>query len=127
MLNSSTVNSNFFFACHSQGVGLLKLPTTYTCVYNVRTGGTMTTDTTLNVRIAEDVKIKASKILQASGLTTSVAVRMFLMRVIEDEALPFDPTRPNKKTLNAIKASKAGKTTRAKNSKALIKQLNARN
>lgn len=87
----------------------------------------MTTDTTLNVRIAEDVKIKASKILQASGLTTSVAVRMFLMRVIEDEALPFDPTRPNKKTLNAIKASKTGKTTRAKNSKALIKQLNARN
>ena len=87
----------------------------------------MTTDTTLNVRIAEDVKIKASKILQASGLTTSVAVRMFLMRVIEDEALPFDPTRPNKKTLNAIKASKAGKTTRVKNSKALIKQLNARN
>ena len=87
----------------------------------------MTTDSTLNVRIAEDVKIKASKILQASGLTTSVAVRMFLMRVIEDEALPFDPTRPNKKILNAIKASKAGKTTRAKNSKALIKQLNARN
>ena len=87
----------------------------------------MTTDTTLNVRIAEDVKIKASKILQASGLSTSVAVRMFLMRVIEDEALPFDLTRPNKKTLNAIKASKAGKTKRAKNSKALINQLNARN
>jgi len=85
----------------------------------------MTTNTTLNVRIAEDVKIKASKILEASGLSTSVAVRMFLMRVIEDEALPFDPTRPNKKTLDAIKASRVGKTKRAKNSKALIKQLNA--
>jgi DNA-damage-inducible protein J len=93
----------------------------------VRTGGTMATDTTLNVRIDEAVKIKASAILEASGLTTSVAVRMFLMRVIEDEALPFDPTRPNKKTLNAIKESKAGKTKRAKNSKALIKKLNARN
>jgi DNA-damage-inducible protein J len=87
----------------------------------------MATDTTLNVRIDEEVKIKASAILGASGLTTSVAVRMFLMRVIEDEALPFDPTRPNKKTLNAIKESKAGKTKRAKNSKALIKKLNARN
>jgi DNA-damage-inducible protein J len=87
----------------------------------------MATDTTLNVRIDEAVKIKASAILEASGLTTSVAVRMFLMRVIEDEALPFDPTRPNKKTLNAIKESKAGKTKRAKNSKALIKKLNARN
>ena len=81
----------------------------------------MATDTTLNVRIEEAVKIKASAILEASGLTTSVAVRMFLIRVIEDEALPFDPTRPNKKTLNAIKESKAGKTKRAKNSKALIK------
>ena len=81
----------------------------------------MATDTTLNVRIDEAVKIKASAILEASGLTTSVAVRMFLIRVIEDEALPFDPTRPNKKTLNAIKESKAGKTKRAKNSKALIK------
>jgi DNA-damage-inducible protein J len=87
----------------------------------------MATDTTLNVRIDEAVKIKASAILEASGLTTSVAVRMFLMRVIEDEALPFDPTRPNKKTLNAIKESKAGKTKRAKNSKALIRKLNARN
>ena len=87
----------------------------------------MATDTTLNVRISEDVKIKASAILEASGLTTSVAVRMFLMRVIEEEALPFDPTRPNKKTLSAIKDSNAGKTKRAKNSKALIKQLNARN
>lgn len=85
----------------------------------------MTTDTTLNVRIAEDVKIKAAAILEASGLSTSVAVRMFLMRVIEDEALPFDPTRPNKKTLNAIKDSRAGKNKRAKNSKALLKQLNA--
>lgn len=87
----------------------------------------MATDTTLNVRIDEEVKIKASAILEASGLTTSVAVRMFLMRVIEDEALPFDPTRPNKKTLSAIKDSKAGKTKRAKNSKALIKKISARN
>lgn len=85
----------------------------------------MATDTTLNVRIEEEIKKRASEILEASGLTTSVAVRMFLMRVIEDEALPFDPTRPNKKTLNAIKASKAGKTKRVKNSKALLKKLNA--
>lgn len=88
-------------------------------------GGNMATDTTLNVRIEEEIKKRASEILEASGLTTSVAVRMFLMRVIEDEALPFDPTRPNKKTLNAIKASKAGKTKRVKNSKALLKKLNA--
>lgn len=86
----------------------------------------MATDTTLNVRITEDMKTKAAAILESSGLSTSVAVRMFLMRVIEDEALPFDLSRPNKKTLNAIKNSKVGNTKRAKNSKALLKQLNAR-
>lgn len=87
----------------------------------------MATDTTLNVRIEEEIKKKASAILESSGLSTSAAVRMFLLRVIEDEALPFDPTRPNKKTLNAINASRAGKTKRVKNSNALLKQLNARN
>ncbi len=87
----------------------------------------MATDTTLNVRIEEDIKLKAARILEASGLTTSSAVRMFLLRVIEDKALPFDPTRPNTKTLNAIKAARSGKTKRAKDSKALTKRLNARN
>lgn len=96
-------------------------------MYNVRTGGNMATDTTLNVRIEEDIKLKAARILEASGLTTSSAVRMFLLRVIEDKALPFDPTRPNTKTLNAIKAARSGKTKRAKDSKALTKRLNARN
>jgi DNA-damage-inducible protein J len=87
----------------------------------------MATDTTLNVRIEEDIKLKAARILEASGLTTSSAVRMFLLRVIEDKALPFDPPRPNLKTLNAIKAAKSGKTRKVKDTKALTKRLNARN
>jgi DNA-damage-inducible protein J len=86
----------------------------------------MATDTTLNVRIEEDIKLKAARILEASGLTTSSAVRMFLFRVIEDKALPFDPTRPNLKTLNAIKVAKSGKTRKVKDTKALTKRLNAR-
>jgi len=86
----------------------------------------MATDTTLNVRIEEEIKVQAARVLAASGLTTSAAIRMFLLRVIEDEALPFDPTRPNKKTLRAIEAAKAGKVKRAKNPKALMQQLNAR-
>jgi len=93
----------------------------------VRTGGIMATNTTLNVRIEEDMKYKASLILGASGLTTSGAVRMFLLRVIEDKALPFDLPRPNTKTLKAIKAAKSGKNKRVKDSKALMKRLNARN
>jgi DNA-damage-inducible protein J len=85
----------------------------------------MATDTTLNVRIDEEVKFKASKILKASGLTPSSAVRMLMLRIVEDEALPFDPTRPNHKTLKALNDARTGKTKKVRNSKDLIKKLNA--
>ena len=83
----------------------------------------MATNTTLNVRIEEEIKVKASRILEASGLTASSAVRMFLLRVIEDEALPFDPPRPNPKTRRAIKAAQRGRMKSAKNSKTLVKDI----
>ncbi|MBU3752431.1 MAG: type II toxin-antitoxin system RelB/DinJ family antitoxin [Candidatus Nanopelagicaceae bacterium] len=86
----------------------------------------MATNTTLNVRIEEEIKVKASKILEASGLTASSAVRLFLLRVIEDEALPFDMPRPNVKTRRAIQAAKRGRLKTAKNSKTLVKDLLAK-
>jgi len=86
----------------------------------------MATNTTLNVRIEEDVKVRASKILEASGLTASSAVRLFLLRVIEDEALPFDLPRPNPKTRRAIQAAKRGRLKKAKNSRTLVKDLVAK-
>ena len=86
----------------------------------------MATNTTLNVRIEEEIKVKASRILEASGLTASSAVRMFLLRVIEDEALPFDPPRPNSKTRRAISAAQRGRLKSAKNSKTLVKDILAK-
>ena len=83
----------------------------------------MATNTTLNVRIEEEIKVKASRILEASGLTASSAVRLFLLRVIEDEALPFDMPRPNAKTRRAIQAANRGRLKTAKNSKTLVKDL----
>ena len=86
----------------------------------------MATNTTLNVRIEEEIKVKASRILEASGLTASSAVRLFLLRVIEDEALPFDMPRPNAKTRRAIQSANRGRLKTAKNSKTLVKDLTAR-
>ena len=86
----------------------------------------MATNTTLNVRIEEEIKVKASRILEASGLTASSAVRLFLLRVIEDEALPFDMPRPNAKTRRAIQAANRGRLKTAKNSKTFVKDLTAR-
>ena len=86
----------------------------------------MATNTTLNVRIEEEIKVKASRILEASGLTASSAVRMFLLRVIEDQALPFDPPRPNAKTRRAVSAAQRGRLKSAKNSKTLVKDILAK-
>jgi DNA-damage-inducible protein J len=85
----------------------------------------MATDTTLNIRIEEEIKNRAAEIFEASGLTTSSAVRMFLIRVIEDEGLPFDASKPNAKTLRAIRDAKTGNSKKAKDAAALLKQLNA--
>jgi DNA-damage-inducible protein J len=86
----------------------------------------MAADTTLNVRIEEEVKVKASRILEASGLTASSAVRLFLLRVIEDEALPFDLPRPNAKTRRALTAAKRGRMKNVKNTRTLVKDLIAK-
>jgi len=45
--------------------------------------------TMLHVRIDENVKEQAANTLASMGLTIPDAVRVFLMRVIADKALPF--------------------------------------
>jgi DNA-damage-inducible protein J len=87
--------------------------------------GIMATDSTINIRIENEIKSRAAEVLAASGLTTSAAIRIFLMRIIEDDGLPFDVRRPNPDTLKAIRAARSGKTKSAKNSKDLIKKLSA--
>jgi len=55
--------------------------------------------TTLNVRIDDGLKAKASKTLSGLGLDMSTAVKMFLHQVIIEKGLPFTST----KDLNVIK------------------------
>jgi DNA-damage-inducible protein J len=95
-------------------------------VYIMYTQGVIVVSAIVNVRINPRVKREASKVLGAYGMTTSGAIRMFLMRIVEDRALPFDPTRPNKETLKALKAARAGKTLKAKDLDELQKQLKGR-
>lgn len=47
--------------------------------------------TTLNVRIDENVKIKAMKILSQRGLNLSTGINVFLRQVIAEKRLPFIP------------------------------------
>ncbi|MFA9210036.1 MAG: type II toxin-antitoxin system RelB/DinJ family antitoxin, partial [Yersinia sp. (in: enterobacteria)] len=56
----------------------------------------MATHTTmLHVRIDDDVKKQATAALNAMGLSVSDAVRLFLNRVVADQAFPFELKVPN--------------------------------
>ena len=60
--------------------------------------------TTVNVRMDEDVKKEFEKFCSAVGLNVSVAVNMFAKAVIREQRLPFDVALniPNEETRKAI-------------------------
>ena len=63
----------------------------------------MSKQTVINVRVEDDIKNKASKIIAECGLTTSAAIRLFLMRVVAEGTLHFDQFfKPNAETIAAL-------------------------
>ena len=97
------------------------------CGYNVATteGDAMRVDAIVRARVSQETKLEAAAIFEAAGMTTSDAIRMMLIRVVEDRKLPFEPARPNAKTVRAIKAARAGRVTKSKNLDDLFGELNA--
>ena len=56
----------------------------------------------LHIRLDEDTKERATATLEAMGLSVSDAVRLFLRRVIADQAIPFEVKAPNAETRAAM-------------------------
>lgn len=69
----------------------------------------MAANALVQTRIDGAIKKEAAVVLESIGLTVSDAVRLMLMRVAHDKALPFEPLIPNKKTLAAMKEARSGK------------------
>ncbi len=63
----------------------------------------------VRARVDPEIKLKANRIFDSMGFTTSAAIRMFLVQVIAEGSLPFEVRAPNKLTRDAIAASRAGK------------------
>jgi len=59
---------------------------------------------TVQTRVTETLKSQADALFKDMGLTTTDAVRMFLMQCVNLGGLPFTPTgkRPNAQTLEAL-------------------------
>jgi DNA-damage-inducible protein J len=77
----------------------------------------------VHVRVDETVKADATATLAEMGLSVSDAVRMMLVRVAAEKALPFEVRTPNAVTVRAMKAADKGKGKRFKTAEALFKDL----
>ncbi len=73
----------------------------------------MTTQTSmLHIRVEDDIKEQATQALTAMGLSVSDAVRLFLRRVVIDQAFPLELKVPNAQTRAAMEESRAMMATR---------------
>jgi len=77
----------------------------------------------VHVRVDEKVKEDAAKTLAAMGMSVSDAVRLLLVRVAAEKALPFELRVPNATTVKAMRAADRGEGRRFKTAGALFKDL----
>jgi DNA-damage-inducible protein J len=61
----------------------------------------MTADTVVRARIDGRVKEQAADVLGKMGLSVSDAIRMLMVRIAQEKALPFDVRMPNAETAAA--------------------------
>jgi DNA-damage-inducible protein J len=85
----------------------------------------MPANAVVRARIDQRVKKEAAAVLATIGLTVSDAVRLLLIRVAAEKALPFEPLVPNAETVEAMKAARRGDLVTAGNGEELLKRLNA--
>lgn len=81
--------------------------------------------TTLNVRIEEKTKKAAKKALEGVGLDLSSGVKLFLKQVVNEQGLPFTPTK-NPAALRAKwdrEAAEARRNKRFKSVEQILKEL----
>ena len=85
----------------------------------------MATTTMIHIRVDEAIKAQAATTLADMGLSVSDAVRMLLVRVAAERALPFDVRVPNAETAAAIQELEAGQGVRSESINDLLADLNA--
>ena len=85
----------------------------------------MATDSIVQVRIDRRIKKEAAHVLEGMGLSVSDAVRMLLMRIAREKAIPFDIRVPNAQTVAAIDELESGKGVSSNSVEELMADLNA--
>jgi DNA-damage-inducible protein J len=79
--------------------------------------------TIVHIRVDEKAKADATKALSAMGISVSDAVRMLLVRVAAEKALPFEVKVSNATTVKAMREADRGEGKRFKSADTLFKDL----
>ena len=87
----------------------------------------MAANAVIRARIDEDIKHEATLVLESMGLTVSDALRMMMVRIAIEKALPFEPLVPNAKTISAMREARDRQLKSFTSSKALMKDLKGKN
>jgi DNA-damage-inducible protein J len=87
----------------------------------------MSSNSVVRARIDEHIKEEATVVLATMGLTVSDAFRMLLIRIAQEKTLPFEPLKPNEKTIEAMKAARSGQMVKVDNISHLLNSLNEDN
>ena len=85
----------------------------------------MAVNSVVRARIDERTKRQAAAALKKIGLTVSDALRLLLVRVAAEKALPFEPLNPNAETVAAMKAARRGELVNVGKPNKLLRSLNA--
>lgn len=80
----------------------------------------MPATTMVHVRVDEKVKERASTALAKMGISVSDAVRMLLVRVAAEKALPFEVRVPNAATVKAMQSANKKEGKRFRSAEALF-------
>ena len=72
----------------------------------------MSADTVVRARIDTATKERASAALAAMGLSISDAIRLLMLRIADDQRLPFEVKVPNAATRRAMAELEQGKGKR---------------
>jgi DNA-damage-inducible protein J len=83
----------------------------------------MSADTVVRARIDSETKKRATAALEAMGLSVSDAIRLLMLRIADEQRLPFTVQVPNSLTAKALEDLDSGKGKRFDSADELFKDL----
>lgn len=83
----------------------------------------MSADTVVRARIDSETKERATAALEAMGLSVSDAIRLLMLRIADEQRLPFAVQVPNSMTAKALEDLDSGKGKRFNSADELFDDL----